>query len=114
MITGKITLNELGFTMDSLFLISQVKLLCTTRWVERHTTITELRQLYPYILKALEVMCGSGFDGKTATEASGLLTVLTSHGFIAAFTISERMLGYTKILSQQLQGERCSSSLVKL
>lgn len=67
--------------------------------------MSELKQIYPYILKALKVMSGTGFDQNTMTEASGLWHVMSSHGFIAAFIIAEKMLGFTKILSQQLQGK---------
>lgn len=68
--------------------------------------MAELKLLYPYVIRALTVMCGSGFDTKTVVDANGLLHTMESHDFIAAFVICERMLGYTKVLSQQLQGER--------
>lgn len=86
--------------------VKKVKMLCETRWVERHNTFIELKMLYPHIIRVLEMMLspGSGYDGKTAAEAAGLLNYLQSSKFVAAFTISEHMLGYTLPLSQQLQG----------
>lgn len=84
--------------------VRKVKLLCETRWVERHTTFTELRTLHPYVIKALGSMKGTGFDAKTSSEASGLATYLQSPQFIASFIISDHMLGFTKTLSQMLQG----------
>mgnify|MGYP001796612082 FL=1 len=83
----------------------QVKLLCTTRWGERHTTMAELRELYPHILAALEQMSGPNFDKDTSAEAHGLRNTMMSDGFIAAFIITEHMLGYTFPLSKSLQGK---------
>lgn len=90
--------------------IKKVRLLCETRWVERHTTMNEIKLLHPYILSTLESMVSSSseYDTKTITEASGLLRYLQSAPFIAAFVISEHMLGYTKTLSKRLQGSSIS------
>lgn len=85
---------------------SQVKLLCETRWVERHNTMREIKTLYPYLLQSLQSMIASEWDAKTVTEASGFVKYLRSSQFIATFTIAEHMLGYTKQLSVKLQGEK--------
>lgn len=74
--------------------------------MERHTTLVEMKAIYPYILKTLEeIKTSRNYDNKTITEASGLHTYLSSTAFIMAFVITEHMMGYTKTLSQQLQGE---------
>ena len=87
----------------------QIKLLCETRWVERHTVMNDLLELYPYIMETLEVLQSAEHDSKTVTEASGLLTYLQSSRFLVSFMISTTMLSYTKTISQLLQGKLVSS-----
>lgn len=84
-----------------------MKLFSETRWVERHSTMAELKILYPHILRSLESMTvsTSDWDAKTATDAGGLLKYLKSSSFVAAFIITEHMLGYTYQLSKKLQGQ---------
>lgn len=82
----------------------QVKLFSETRWVERHSTMKEIKELYPYILQSLDSMSGSLWDSKTVTEASGLSKYLRSSVFVACFIIAEHLLGYTYKLSKSLQG----------
>ena len=81
----------------------KVKPLCETRWVERHTA------LYKSILHCLESILlnndlNSRFDSHSVTEASGLRKQLRSSSFIVCFQSSKYLHGYTKGLSQQLQG----------
>ena len=57
------------------------KLLCETRWVERHTALEDFNYLYEPIINCLEQMCYPlidedkqwAWDTKTKTEAAGLL-----------------------------------------
>ena len=67
--------------------------------------MSEQKTIYPYVLKSLQSMTTSDFDTKTITEAAGLHRYLQSSQFISAFVISEPILGFTKPLSKQLQGQ---------
>lgn len=79
-----------------------MKLLCETRWVERHSTMHELKTIYPYVIKSLEAISVPNWDTKSITDASGLLRYLQSPQLVASFVISEHMLSYTKQLSKKL------------
>ena len=45
--------------------VRKVKLLCKTRWVVRHSTMAEIKMLYPYIISALSEMTGSSYSTNT-------------------------------------------------
>ena len=83
----------------------KLKLLSATRWVERHTAISDFIKIYEAIIYRLEVICGQStvssidqqsgagmahpeeintFDAKSVTEANGLLRALSSDKFIVA------------------------------
>ena len=94
----------LRFTIGSFYF--QLKLLSTTRWVERHTALSDILAMYPYIKAALTRLSEPDHDTKTITEATGLLSCMSKPQFIVAFVISEHMLGYTKQLSIKLQGKQ--------
>lgn len=96
------------------YLILQFKMLSDTRWVERHTNMSELLLIHPYVVKAISVMTGSTWDTKTIAEAQGLNTYLTQLSFIVPFVISEHMLGYTKQLSIKLQGWCCQLTVLNI
>lgn len=82
----------------------QVKVFSETRWVERHTNLTELLTIYDYVLESLETMSGSDYDTDTSVEARGLRMYLTKSETICSLVIAEYMLGFTKMLSIKLQG----------
>ena len=56
----------------------KVKLLCETRWVERHTSIFDFCNLFGVIIYCLEIITQNydksrKWDRKSITEADGLL-----------------------------------------
>lgn len=79
-------------------------MMCETRWVERHTNISDLIELYPQIMETLSVLADSSSDNNTLTDAQGLKKYMSSHTFVAALVISDHLLGFTKQLSINLQG----------
>ena len=88
---------------------NKVKLLCETRWVERYTAFTDLSQLYESTLHCLESIwlnndLNNRFGPHSVTEASRLRKQLRSSSFIVCFQTCKYLYGYTKGLSQQLQG----------
>ena len=85
----------------------KVKTLCETRWVERHTALSDFSNLYPAVLSCLDKIAGnegSLWDGKSVTDASGLSHATTSDGFIAAFQTALYFSSYLKALTVLLQG----------
>ena len=83
--------------------------MCETRWVERHTALDDLNQLYKPLLHCLELIQSNSnpnnrFDAKSTTEAAGLLKQLQSSSFIISFHTCHYLFGFTKELSKQLQG----------
>ena len=67
---------------------TKVKPLCETRWVERHTSFTDLKDLYVPMLECLsniELDENRKWDAKTVTEAGGLYRQLTATNFIFQF-----------------------------
>jgi len=86
---------------------SKIKPLCTTRWVERHTALRNFADLYEPLIECLASIAnavGRKWDHKSKTEALGLLHQIRSSGFIVAFQTAAYTFGFTKTLSQSLQG----------
>lgn len=83
----------------------KIKVMCETRWVERHTNMHDFFTMFTPILDTLDSIVNSeGWDSKSKTEAQGLLTVLSTSTFIVAFSSHYHMMGHTKQLSVLLQG----------
>ena len=85
----------------------KVKLLCETRWVERHTALEDFNEMYEAIIECLTAISHNEdhvWDAKAMTEGNGLLCSITSAQFIAAFQVNREVFAYTKGLSQLLQG----------
>ena len=86
---------------------TNIKPLCETRWVERHTAIEDLNELYPAVLDILyTIMTNEAKDwgGKAVTVANGLYSQLTSSSFITAFQSCRFVFSFTKPLARLLQG----------
>ncbi|XP_062512637.1 52 kDa repressor of the inhibitor of the protein kinase-like [Corticium candelabrum] len=93
----------------------KLKLLCETRWVERHTALKDFRDMYFALVHCLQVISGqiiatptaaSKYDAKSVTEANGLPRSITSDSFIVALHCCTYLFGYTKCLSVLLQGSQ--------
>ena len=61
-------------------------------WVERHTFLSDILVMYPYIKAALTRLSEPDHDTKTITEVTGLLSFMSQPQFIVAFIISEHIL----------------------
>jgi hypothetical protein len=87
--------------------LQKVKVLCETRWVERHTNLEHFQELYEPMLDCLDAI-GTNEDGiwdtKGMVEARGLHTAVLSAKLIAAFQTNLYFGGFTKALSILLQG----------
>ena len=92
------------------------KLLCETRWVERHTALEDFHELYEPIKNCLARIAapqvmedepgGIKWDTISSTEAAGLLNVLQSSEFLIAFYTCHYFFAYTyKDVARMLQGE---------
>ena len=102
----------------------KLKLLSATRWVERHTAVSDFCSIYEAVIYCLQVLSRAveppseeqskagvkepyemgQFDGKTVGEANGLLHALSSDSFLVALRCNLYMSGYLKPLSVLLQG----------
>lgn len=93
---------------DDPILQQKFKLLCETRWVERHTAFEDMLDLYEPLVICLESISANtdkdwDWDAKSVVEANGLLRSITSSEFIAAFHTNLHFIAYTKPLSIKLQ-----------
>lgn len=87
--------------------VSKAKVLCETRWVERHTTLEDFNGLFEAVLDCMDTILTertAGWDAKTITEANGIASQISSATFMTAFQVSRNLFGYTKGLSILLQG----------
>lgn len=85
----------------------RLKPLCETRWVERHTSFSDLETLYEHLMHCLdtiELNEDTRWDPKSVTEASGLNSQIRSSKFIVSFTSCRYIFGYTQTMSRLLQG----------
>ena len=86
---------------------TKIKPLCETRWVERHTALEDLNELFPAILDTLEIIKDNEtkkWGTKAVTEANGLFSTMVSSPFIVAFQSCKYIFAFTKPLSRLLQG----------
>lgn len=88
----------------------KVKLLCETRWVERHSCMEDFHELYESILICLEEISEPNRDTKrwdtqSMTDATGLLKQIRSSEFLVSFYVCKYFFGFTKNISKSLQGE---------
>jgi len=89
--------------------ISNVKFktFCATRWVEKHQVLEDLHRMYQPIVSTLQDVVKDGvrkWESKVLAEAYGLLRVVSSSDFLAAFETVRFIFGFTKQLSLLLQG----------
>ena len=89
--------------------LQKLKLLCETRWIERHTALQDFVVLSEPLMHCLEVIRtqsdGQNWGTKTVTEANGLLASLTTASFIVACVCACYLFnGFTRSLSVMLQG----------
>ena len=70
--------------------IKKVKMLCDTRWVDRHVALQGIALLHEFLVDSLaSISSGNGnWDSKSVTEAHGLLTQLCSSRWIVAFHVN--------------------------
>ena len=74
--------------------LRKVKLLCETRWVERHTSIFYFCALFGVIIYCLEIITQNDdesrkWDRKSITEADGLLHIMCSSSFLVALNCAQ-------------------------
>jgi hypothetical protein len=85
---------------------STFKVFCATRWVEKHSVLQDLVEMYVPIVETLEAIGAneSGWDVKSSSDAFGLMKRLTDSTFIIALQTAIHFFRYTKGLSTKLQG----------
>ena len=87
----------------------KLKPLCQTRWTERHNSVSIFRELYPFILQALEQIQNDD-DAKAASSATVFEAGLTRGDFIIALEATVSVLSHTHGLSVSLQDPKLDLS----
>jgi len=84
---------------------TKLKTLCETRWVERHDSLMTFKELYVFILNALEEL---QHDSNTETSSKALLYLnsITKSEFLVAIDVAALCLAYTLQLSVALQSKQ--------
>ena len=90
--------------------LRKVKLLCDTRWVERHASIFDFCTLFRVIIYCLEIITQNDdesrkWDRKSITEAHGLLHNMCSSSFLAALNCAQFLFGFTSNVAKLLQSQ---------
>ncbi|XP_021342406.1 52 kDa repressor of the inhibitor of the protein kinase-like [Mizuhopecten yessoensis] len=83
-----------------------VKVLCETRWVERHTSLGEFEEIFVALSDCLQHIgdnASGKWDPKGMLEAKGLLAAVSSPSFLVSFCSTKYVFGYTKALGPLLQ-----------
>ena len=78
-----------------------------TRWVEKTETLQEFDELYEALMCCFEEISSNEsneWDTKSISDAYGLLKRITDSTFIIAFQTVHYFFGFTKGLSEKLQG----------
>jgi len=81
---------------------TKLKAMCTTRWVERHDSIITFRELFPYIVNALDII-EEDFDREISTKAVSFSSSIKRSDFLISLEIVANLFSYTKDLSIKLQ-----------
>ena len=83
---------------------AKLKMLCQTRWIERHVAIDTIISLLPHIVKTLEEYSEKYHTRKpNSPSASSLLKTATDFTFIVVLYIIRGCLSYLKGVSKSLQ-----------
>ena len=88
--------------------VHKLKDLCRTRWVERIDTLQRFKDLFSSVVSCFESISveGSGsWSSDSLTDASTLLTAITTTDFISALVITSNSLNCLKPLTNSLQSE---------
>ena len=90
--------------------LRKVKLLCDTRWIERHTSIFDFCTLFGVIIYCLEIITQNDdesrkWDRKSITEADGLLHIICSSSFLVALNFAQFLFGFTSNVAKFLQSQ---------
>jgi len=89
--------------------VEKVKLLCATRWSERHTSLFDFDVLIKPLATCLSKIVNKDdadkkWDTKTITDANGLLCRMSTSAFVVSFQTAKYLFGFTSSLATSLQG----------
>ena len=95
--------------------VHKLKDLCRTRWVERINALQRFKDLFSSVVSCFESISAEGSGGSwssdSLTDASMLLTAITTTDFVSALFITSNSLNCLKPLTKSLQSE--SKDIVK-
>ena len=83
----------------------ELRMLCKTRWVERHDAYNTFTELYTPLVNTLTYIAehSSEFSSDSVKNVSAFLDGITEFQFIATLIIAKHILNTTQILSKSLQ-----------
>ncbi|XP_072022398.1 52 kDa repressor of the inhibitor of the protein kinase-like [Amphiura filiformis] len=82
----------------------KLKLMCRTRWVERHDAFETHLQLYSYVVETLTTISQSpNYNRDARSDSESLLRGITDFSYIATLVLTSKIMGYLKELSEKLQ-----------
>lgn len=84
---------------------TKLKKLCDTRWVERHNSIITFKELYVFIVLALEDLQGDA-NQETSSKATLYLNSVTNSHFLVSLEVSAVCFAFTVQLSIALQSKQ--------
>ena len=90
-------------TQEGLKQVKRLKALSDTRWSSRSESLQAIYDLYPCIVKTLEIIQQTDNDALIASEADGLLNQILQDKFY--LTATKKIFGFTNVLSKLLQSE---------
>ena len=90
----------------------QVEMLCDARWVEGHNFLEDFQQMFPAVIECLDMInsptsqteSNLTWADRLLSDAYQLSDFLATTDFIAGFQTARFLFGFTKGLSQLLQG----------
>ena len=85
----------------------KLKMLCRTRWVERHDAYEVFTDLFVVIVSCLEQIANAPpaeWNRETRSEAQSFLLAVSQFSFIVTLTVTQKILAFTRGLSVKLQG----------
>ena len=88
--------------------VHKLKDLCRTRWVERIDALQRFKDLFSSVVSCFESISAEGsgsWSSDSLTDASTLLTAITTTDFVSALVITSNSLNCLKPLTKSLQSE---------
>lgn len=85
---------------------NKLKTLCETRWVERHDALITFKELFLYIIEALDDYENNGSKSDSSSKAAMYGSAIRKSDFLVSLEVAVFIFSYTLNLSQILQSKQ--------